>query len=80
MAGRFGTTDRRSEIHIGIVRQFSAEHPTHYGMIITSKIPRDQEIHELPCSRRVPLTMEPSGDVNLTGFLDLYKKAGACTS
>lgn len=74
---RFGTTDKEEEIHIGIVRQFSAEHPTHYGMIITSKIPRDQGDSRIAMFASRSLTMEPSDDVNLTGFLDLYKKAGA---
>ena len=35
---RFGAMDEEEEIHIGIIRRFSAEHPTHYGMVVTSKI------------------------------------------
>lgn len=74
---RFGSEDREEEIHIGIVRRFSAEHPTHYGMVITSKIPRDPGDSRIAMLASRSLTMEPSDDVNLRGFLDLYKKVGA---
>lgn len=74
---RFGRADKEEEIHIGIVRRFSAEHPTHYGMVVTSNIPRDQGDSQIAMLASRSLTMEPSDDVNLTGFLDLYQKAGA---
>lgn len=74
---RFGTEDKEEEIHIGIVRRFSAEHPTHYGMVITSEIPRDQRDSRLTMLASRSLTMEPADDVNLSRFLDDYKKAGA---
>ncbi len=74
---RFGTTDKEEEIHIGIVRGFSAEHPTHYGLVITSKVPTDSRDSRVAMLASRSLTMEPTDDVNLTGFLDLYKKAGA---
>ena len=73
---RFGTTDKEEEIHIGIVRRFSAEHPTHYGMVITSNVPTDSRDSRIAMLAARSLTMEPSDDVNLTGFLDLYKRAG----
>lgn len=73
---RFGSADEEEDIHIGIVRRFSAEHPTHYGMVITSKVQRDLEDSRLAVFASRSLTMEPADDVNLTGFLDLYKKAG----
>lgn len=74
---RFGAVDEQEGIHIGIIRRFSAEHPTHYGLLVTSNvsaIPGDSRI-SMVASRS--LTMEPSDDVNLTGFLKLYKKSGA---
>ena len=74
---RFERADKEEEIHIGIVRRFSAEHPTHYGMVITSKVPRDPGDSRITMFASRSLTMEPSDEVNLTGFLDLYKKAGA---
>ncbi|CDF95899.1 FIG00594786: hypothetical protein [Pseudomonas sp. SHC52] len=74
---RFGKVDKEEEIHIGIVRRFSIEHPTHYGMVITSKIPRDQGDLQVAMLASRSLTMEPADDVNLTRFLDDYKKAGA---
>jgi hypothetical protein len=74
---RFGTMDKDEEIHIGIIRRFSAEHPTHYGMVVTSKILANSGESQIAMVASRSLTMEPSNDVNLTGFLDLYKKAGA---
>lgn len=74
---RFGAVDNEEEIYIGIVRRFSIEHPTHYGMLITSKVPVDQGDPRIAMLASRSLTMEPYEDVNLTGFLDLYKKAGA---
>lgn len=74
---RFGTADKEEEIHIGIVRRFSVEHSTHYGMVITSEFPKSQGDSRVAMLASRSLTMEPSSDVNLTGFLGLYKKAGA---
>ncbi|KVN50582.1 hypothetical protein [Burkholderia stagnalis] len=74
---RFGTVDREEEIHIGIIRRFSAEHPTHYGMVVTSKIQANPGESRIAMVASRSLTMEPPDDVNLTGFLDLYEKAGA---
>lgn len=73
---RFGEADKEEEIHIGIVRRFSTEHPTHYGMVITSKFPETEGDSKLVMMASRTLTMEPTDDVNLTGFLELYKKAG----
>jgi hypothetical protein len=74
---RFGTGDKEEEIHIGIVRRFSAENPAHYGMVITSKIQGDWGNSRFAMIASRSLTMAPTDEVNLTGFLDLYKKAGA---
>lgn len=74
---RFGTADKEEEIHIGIIRRFSTQHPTHYGMVVTSKIPKYPGDSRIAMFASRSLTMEPSNDVNLTGFLDIYKKVGA---
>jgi hypothetical protein len=74
---RFGSADVEEEIHIGIVRHFSIEHPAHYGMVITSEPPNDSRDSRVAMMASRSLTMEPPNDVNLKTFLDLYKKSGA---
>lgn len=74
---RLGSADKDEEIHIGIVRQFSTEHSTHYGIVVTSKISRDQGDSRIAMLTARFLTMQPSDDVNVTGFLHLYQKVGA---
>lgn len=73
---RFGEADKEEEIHIGIVRRFSTERPTHYGMVITSKYPETEDDSKFAMMASRTLTVEPADDVNLTGFLKLYEKAG----
>jgi len=74
---RFGNADKEEEIHIGIVRRFCVEHPAHYGMVITSKVLKDPRDSRITMFASRSLTMEPTDDVNLSGFLDRYKKVGA---
>ena len=74
---RFGEEDKDEEIHIGIVRRFSAQYPTHYGMVVTSRFPADLGQSKLASMVSRSLTMEPSDDVNLERFLDYFSKAGA---
>lgn len=74
---RFGEEDKEEGIHIGVVRQFSAADPAHYGMVITSRIPDDRADSRLDMLAIRMQTMEPSDDANLLAFLDLYKRAGA---
>ncbi|KEZ68687.1 hypothetical protein C5I_0130145 [Pseudomonas syringae pv. syringae FF5] len=74
---RFGTIDKNDEILIDIVRNFSSEHPSHYGMAITSNIQRDEEDQRTPMLTVRSITMEPASEVNLSRFLADYKKAGA---
>ncbi|QKH35701.1 hypothetical protein FOC84_12405 [Achromobacter pestifer] len=74
---RFGSIDLKEEIHIGVVRRFSTEHPAHYGMVITSKFPKDSADSRVAMMASRSLTMEPANDTNLSAFLDLYKRAGA---
>jgi hypothetical protein len=74
---RFGSADVEEEIHIGIVRHFSTEHPAHYGMVITSEPPKDSRDSRVAMMASRSLSMEPTDDINLRNFLDLYKQAGA---
>lgn len=74
---RFGSVDLEEEIHIGIVRHFSTEHPSHYGMVITSEPPKDSHDSRVAMMASRSLTMEPADEVNLSNFLDFYSKAGA---
>jgi hypothetical protein len=74
---RFGSSDAEEEIYIGIVRHFSTAHPAHYGMVITSEPPKGSRDSRVAMMASRSLTMEPTNDVNLRTFLDLYKKAGA---
>lgn len=74
---RFGQVDKGDEISISIVRKFSAQHPMHYGMVVTSKLPDDPQDSHLSTVALRCLTMEPADDVNLTNFLRSYEEAGA---
>lgn len=74
---RFGAADIEEEIHIGIVRHFSTEHPAHYGMVITSELPKDARDSRIAMMASRLHTMKPTHDVNLMSFLDLYKKTGS---
>lgn len=74
---RFGTADEREEIHVEIIRHFSAEHPTHYGMVITSNIQVDREHRRISMLASRSMTMEPASNANLARFLADYGKFGA---
>lgn len=74
---RFGKQDQNEDIHIGIVRRFSSQYPTHYGMVVTSRLPVDVPESRIMTFVSRSLTMEPSDDVNLERFLDYFSRAGA---
>jgi hypothetical protein len=71
---RFGDVDEDEEIYIGIVRKFSAEHPTHYAMIVTSKLQDDERLSMVASRTHI---MHPTNDVNLSRFLTAYRRSGA---
>lgn len=71
---RFGDVDEDEEIYISIVRKFSAEHPTHYGLIVTSKVQDDERLSMVASRTNI---MHPSDDVNLSRFLTAYRRSGA---
>lgn len=75
---RFGSRDESEEIYIGIVRQYSAEHPAHYGMVVTSRLPEDGDSRtQFSTLVSRSLSMEPDNDVNLSRFLKDYERVGA---
>lgn len=75
---RFGSRDECEDIYIGIVRQYSAEHPAHYGMVVTSWLPDDGDSRtEFSTLVSRSLSMEPDNDVNLSRFLKDYESVGA---
>lgn len=76
--GRFGSRDNAEEIYIGIIRQYSAEHPAHYGLVVTSRLPDDGDLRaQFSTLVSRSLSMEPDNDVNLSQFLKDYERFGA---
>jgi hypothetical protein len=74
---RFGSRDNAEEIYIGIIRQCSAEHPAHYGLVVTSQLPDDGDSRaQFSTLVSRSLTMEPDSDVNLSRFLKDYERVG----
>lgn len=71
---RFGDVDEDEEIYIGIVRNFSAEHPTHYAIIVTSKLQDDDRLSMVASRTHI---MHPTNVVNLSRFLTAYRRSGA---
>lgn len=71
---RFGDVDVDEEIYIGIVRKISEEHPTHYGVIVTSNVQNDKGLSMVASRTNI---MHPSDDVNLSHFLTAYRRSGA---
>lgn len=74
---RFGAVDENEEIYIGILRRISAEHPTHYGMVMTSDVsvtPLDSSVAMMMARS---LIMEPPSDVNLDRFLSSFESEGS---
>lgn len=75
---RFGAVDKDNDIYVAVVRGISADMPSHYRVIITSRIRTDVEPdrrqHLLILSRIQ--TMQAASDANLNRFLEAYKRAG----
>lgn len=71
---RFGDVDADEEIYISIVRKFSAEQPTHYGIIVASNLQDDGRLSAVASRMH---TMLPTSDVNLNRFLTAYRLSGS---
>lgn len=76
---RFGQADSQEEIYVAIVRGISIENPAHYRVLITSRLPSEDE---RPTGKTFILasriqTMHAESDVNLNRFLGIYDQAHA---
>jgi hypothetical protein len=76
---RLGQVDRQDEIFVAIVRGISVDHPAHYRVLITSKLPSNDE---KPTGKTFMMTsrmqtMHAESDVNLSRFLDIYSRSRA---
>ena len=75
---RFGKVDTDDEIHICIVRDICHEHPHHYVVMITSKLPELDNLADteniIVVSRRQ--RMHADSSINLERFLTAYRSAG----
>jgi hypothetical protein len=74
---RFGPIDKQDDIYLAIVRRISAENPAHYRVLITSRLPPEDE---QPGGQRFMITsrmntMHAESDVNLVRFLEAYGRA-----
>jgi hypothetical protein len=76
---RVGQVDEQNEIYVAIVRGISIDHPAHYRVLITSRIPPADD--SLTRKRFVMATrmqtMHPDSDVNLSRFLNIYGRSNA---
>jgi hypothetical protein len=76
---RVGQVDRQDEIYVAIVRGISIDHPAHYRVLITSRIPPEDESTRgktvMMASRMQ--TMHAESDVNLSQFLSIYSRSRA---
>jgi hypothetical protein len=76
---RFGEIDKDGDIYIAIVRGISAEHPTHYRVLITSRLPSEDDRSGnrlLTVASRIQ-TMHAESDANLVRFLRAYEQSQA---
>ncbi|MDP2140588.1 MAG: tetratricopeptide repeat protein [Gammaproteobacteria bacterium] len=76
---RFGNIDKQEEIYLAIVRNISADHPTYYRVLITSRIPDEEDDRKgklFVMTSRMQ-TMHAESDANLNRFLDAYSRSGA---
>ena len=76
---RLGQVDKQEEIYLAIVRGISVEHPAHYRVLITSRLPCDESRtsgHVLTFASRIQ-TMEAESDANLNHFLGAFGRSQA---
>lgn len=71
---RFGTNDANEEIYLAIVRNLPGQNPHHYIVLITSKLPPENERDpdQLIVTANRSMTMTPESGINLQRFLDAY--------
>jgi len=76
---RLGQVDSQDEIYVAIVRGISIESPAHYRVLITSRLPSEDQ---RPTGKTIMMasriqTMHAESDVNLNRFLSIYDQARA---
>jgi hypothetical protein len=76
---RLGQIDKQDEIYVAIVRGISVDHPAHYRVLITSRLPSEGE---RPAGKMFAMasrmqTMHAESDVNLNRFLEIYGRVCA---
>ena len=76
---RFGEIDKEGDIVIAIVRGISAEHPAHYRVLITSRLPSEDDRfgNRLSTVASRIQTMDAKSDANLVRFLRDYEQSQA---
>ncbi|WP_207791104.1 hypothetical protein [Allosphingosinicella flava] len=76
---RFGIVDEREEVRLAIIRNIFPEHPAHYAVQVSSRLPTTEEVKvDQPfVTATRSLVMEPETDTNLQMFLSAYQKIGA---
>lgn len=76
---RLGQIDKLDEIYVAIVRGISVEHPGHYRLLLTSRLPSDESRsggQVLMLASRMQ-TMKAESDAHLAHFLDAYNQSRA---
>ncbi len=76
---RFGEIDKDGDIYVAIVRGISAENSAHYRVLITSRLPSEDDRSGnrlLAVASRIQ-TMHAESDVNLVRFLGAYERSQA---
>lgn len=76
---RLGQVDKQDEIYVAIVRGISVDHPAHYRVLITSRLPSEDDGPKgktfMMASRMQ--TMHAESDANLSHFLNIYGQSCA---
>jgi hypothetical protein len=72
--------DEQNEIYVAVLRGISAEEPTHYRVLITSRLRSDMDAsggQQLVIPSRIQTMQAAASDTNLNRFLESYRQAGA---
>jgi len=75
---RFGTKDEDEEIFLSIIRKLPEQNEHHYCTLITSKLPKTDNLkpNRIVTMASRSMVMEPDNDINLKMFLELYHRFG----
>jgi hypothetical protein len=75
---RFGNRDENDGIHIAVIQRLMDQSPTHYIVLVTSKLPdkADIDFRGAIWTATRSMTMTPDSSVNLDRFLEDYRTYG----